>query len=108
MRMMTRSSYPTLSRVPTIHLYTVDRSSGSATIMNSWVSALNMYIRDVPHRIIIVGVARLNLLRNRMIAVGIIAKTKAFSTTPPPDITSIPSISAMAAPNPAPEDMPIV
>ena len=76
--------------------------------MNSWVRALKRYIRDVPHRIIMVGVARLNLLRKMIIAVGIIANTNALITTPPPASSSIPRMRASAAPNPAPEDIPMV
>ena len=103
-----RFSYVISSSVPTIQLYTFERSSGSATIMKSWVSALNMYISDVPHRIIIVGVALRTLLISRITTIGISAKTNAFTTTPPPAISSTPRMSAMAAPNPAPEEMPIV
>ena len=94
--------------MPTIQLYTFDRSSGSATIMNSCVRALNMYISEVPQRIIIVGVALLTLLRSRITAMGMRANTKAFTTTPPPAISSMPRISATAAPNPAPDDIPMV
>ena len=67
-----------------------------------------MYISDVPQRIIIVGVAFLNLLIRRMTAMGMSANTKALTTTPPPATSSMPSMRAKAAPNPAPEDIPIV
>ena len=76
--------------------------------MNSCVSALNIYITAIPQRTIIVGVAFLNLLRNRMMKEGMSANTKALMMTPPPAITSIPRINAIAAPKLAPEDIPMV
>ena len=76
--------------------------------MNSWVRALNMYIRDVPHRIIMVGVALLTLLISSITAIGISANTNALTTTPPPATSSTPRIRATAAPKPAPEDIPMV
>ena len=44
-------------RVPTCHVYTAARSSGSARSMNTVVNALNMYITAIPARIIVDGEA---------------------------------------------------
>ena len=76
--------------------------------MKSCVKALKTYINEMPQRIIIVGVAFLTLLKKRMTNAGMTAQTNALITIPPPAISSNPKIIAIAAPKPAPEEMPIV
>ena len=94
---------------PTCHSSTADNESGSPQSFIIVVMALKMYIIAMPAMIMVVGEAFFILETNMIAIVGINAKMNAFRTIEYSSVTiEAPSTIASVAPNPAPDDTPVV